>query len=76
MPLSAVFEGEKPDNPAVWVMDKSTNTVTKHDVSVGSLISQSSIEIREGIQSGEWIVTAGVHKLTEGQKVKPLMEKL
>jgi multidrug efflux system membrane fusion protein len=76
VPLSAVFEGEKPDNPAVWVMDKSTNTVTKRDVSVGSLISQSSIEIQEGIQSGEWIVTAGVHKLTEGQKVKPLMGKL
>lgn len=76
VPLSAVFEGEKPDNPAVWVMDKSTNTVTKRDISVGSLISHSSIEIMEGIQSGEWIVTAGVHHLTEGQKVKPLMEKL
>ena len=76
VPLSAVFEGEKPDNPAVWVMDKSTNTVTKRDVSVGSLVSHSSIEIQEGIQSGEWIVTAGVHHLTEGQKVKPLMDKL
>lgn len=76
VPLSAVFEGEKPDNPAVWVMDKSTNTVTKRDVSVGSLLSHSSIEIQEGIQSGEWIVTAGVHQLTEGQKVKPLMDKL
>ena len=76
VPLTAVFEGEKPDNPAVWVMDKSTNTVTKRDVTVGSLISNTSIEIQEGIQSGEWIVTAGVHKLTEGQKVKPLAERL
>lgn len=76
VPLSSVFEGEKPNNPAVWVMDKSTNTVSKRDVSVGSLISHSSIEIQEGIQSGEWIITAGVHKLTEGQKVKPLMDKL
>ncbi|MCK5103785.1 MAG: efflux RND transporter periplasmic adaptor subunit, partial [Cyclobacteriaceae bacterium] len=76
VPLSAVFEGEKPDDPAVWVMDKSTNTVTKRKVLVGSLLSHSSIEIQEGIQSGEWIVTAGVHKLIEGQKVKPLMDKL
>ncbi|MCK5206841.1 MAG: efflux RND transporter periplasmic adaptor subunit, partial [Cyclobacteriaceae bacterium] len=52
VPLSAVFEGEKPDDPAVWVMDKSTNTVTKRDVTVGSLLSHSSIEIQEGIQSG------------------------
>ena len=76
VPLSAVFEGEKPDNPAVWVMDKSSNTVTKREVSVGTLISQSSIEIQEGLQTGEWVVTAGVHRLTEGQKVKALMEKL
>ena len=76
VPLSAVFEGEKPDDPAVWVMDISTNTVTKRKVLVGSLLSHSSIEIQEGIQSGEWIVTAGVHKLVEGQKVKPLMDKL
>ena len=76
VPLSAVFEGAKPNNPAVWVMDKSTSTVSKRNVSVGSLVSHSSIEIREGIQSGEWIITAGVHQLTEGQKVKPLMEKL
>ena len=76
VPLSAVFEGDKPDNPAVWVMDKSTNTVSKRNVSVGSLVSNSSIEIKEGIQSGEWIVTAGVHQLTEGQKVKTLMKKL
>jgi multidrug efflux system membrane fusion protein len=76
VPLSAVFEGDKPDNPAVWVMDKSTNTVTKRNVTVGSLVSNSSIEIKGGLQSGEWIVTAGVHKLTEGQKVKSLMEKL
>ncbi|MCG8308829.1 MAG: efflux RND transporter periplasmic adaptor subunit [Cytophagales bacterium] len=76
VPLSAVFEGEKPDSPAVWVMDKSSNFVTKRDVKVGSLISHSSIEIQGGIESGEWIVTAGVHKLTEGQKVKPIMDKL
>ncbi len=76
VPLSAVFEGEKPNNPSVWVMDKTSNLVSKRDVKVGSLISHSSIEIQEGIQSGEWIVTAGVHKLTEGQKVKPLMDKL
>ena len=76
VPLTAVFEGAEPDKPAVWVMNTSTNTVSRRDISVGSLISQTSIEIQQGIQSGEWIVTAGVHKLTEGQKVKPLMEKL
>jgi multidrug efflux system membrane fusion protein len=76
VPLSAVFEGAKPDDPAVWVMDISTNIVTKRKISLGSLFSNSSIEIRDGIESGEWIVTAGVHLLTEGQKVKPLMDKL
>ncbi len=76
VPLSAVFEGKTPDNPSVWIMDKSSNQVSKRDVKIGSLISHSSIEIQEGITSGEWIVTAGVHKLVEGQKVKPLMDKL
>ena len=76
VPLSAVFEGDQPDDPAVWIMDKNTNSVSKRTVTVGTLISHSSIEIQGGLKTGEWIITAGVHELTEGQKVKPLMDKL
>jgi hypothetical protein len=32
----------------------------------------SGITVREGIEPGEWIATAGVHYLKEGQEVRIL----
>jgi RND family efflux transporter MFP subunit len=66
IPLAAIYQNG--DTPCVWVV--TDNTVTLRPVKTGQL-GNGSIEILEGLNPGERIVTAGVHKLTEGQKVKP-----
>ena len=76
IPVTAVFEGDTDKTPSVWVFDKNTNKVSKKSVQVGNLISNNSIEVISGITPGEWVVTAGVHQLVEGQKVKQLLDRL
>jgi multidrug efflux pump subunit AcrA (membrane-fusion protein) len=76
IPVTAVFEADTDKSPSVWVFNKDTNSVSKKSVQVGSLISNNAIEIISGINSGEWVVTAGVHQLVEGQKVKQLLDRL
>ena len=53
----------------VWVIDAETQTVSRREVTVGNLTDQG-IMIPKGLQPGEWIATAGVHTLKEGQQVK------
>lgn len=67
IPLAAVFADEK-DNKFVWVIDDKAKTVAKKKVETGE-ISALGIEVA-GLQAGEWIATAGVNTLREGQKVR------
>ena len=76
VPLTAVFEDQADNQPSVWIFDQESGVVTKRNVSVGDFTSNTSIQIIDGLNSGEWVVTAGAHRLTEGQKVKLLAERL
>jgi multidrug efflux pump subunit AcrA (membrane-fusion protein) len=49
--------------------------VRRRDVSIGELTGEG-IEIRQGLRDGERIVTAGVSRLSEGQRVKLLSGEL
>lgn len=65
IPVSALYQtGER---PAVWVV--SNHTVALRPVTVGTMTNQI-VEIMSGLSPGEIIVTAGVHKLQEGQPVR------
>jgi RND family efflux transporter MFP subunit len=55
--------------PAVWVVDPATNAVVAQPVSVERYDS-SSVIISSGLKNGDIVVTAGVHALRPGQKVK------
>lgn len=66
IPLSALYQTG--DSPGVWVVKE--NSVSLRPVSVG-LGGNDTIELLSGLQPGEIIVTAGVHKLREGQKIQP-----
>ena len=70
IPETAVFslDGNK---TYVWIIDEKSKKVSKREVKSGELLG-SGITIREGIQPGEWIATAGVHYLKEGQQVRIL----
>lgn len=64
IPLSAIYQ--EGDAPAVWVV--KDDALTLRPVTVGSFVN-GTIAVLSGLQPGDRIVTAGVHKLKEGQKV-------
>lgn len=57
--------------PQVWVVDSRSAKVVPRAVRLGELQGERA-EILSGLIAGEWVVTAGVHKLAPGQQVKPI----
>jgi membrane fusion protein, multidrug efflux system len=57
--------------PAVWVVDRASQQVSLRPVQLQRQDS-SSIVVSGGIEGGEVVVTAGVHALRPGQKVRLL----
>lgn len=55
--------------PFVWVLDSQGNTVTRRMVRKGQL-SGSAIQVREGLQAGDRVVTSGSAYLAEGATVR------
>lgn len=74
VPLSATFSPEERDKTYVWVIDEQKQTVNRREVTTGQLTDRG-IRIRAGIEPEEWVATAGVHTLREGQQVKILQEQ-
>ena len=66
IPLAALYQ-ESGDTPAVWVVKE--DVLTLRPVTVGSF-GNGTIQVLSGLSPGDCIVTAGVHKLKEGQKVR------
>ena len=73
IPVTAVFSPTVKDKSYVWVIDEQTNSVSRREVQVGELISGGYI-LEDGLQPGEMIATSGVHFLTEGQEIKPMIQ--
>lgn len=63
IPLSAIYQTN--DTPGVWVV--TDHTAHLRPVQIGGL-GNDQVRVT-GLRPGEIIVTAGVHKLREGQKV-------
>jgi multidrug efflux system membrane fusion protein len=69
LPLSALHE--KDGAPAVWVLDPATRTVALRAVDLAGF-REEGVALLGGIDGSEWVVTAGVHTLVEGQAVRPI----
>ena len=69
VPASALTKYD--NKPAVWVVDKSANTVAIRNVEV-KRHEPSSVVISNGLDSGDIVVTAGVQALYPGRKVRLL----
>jgi multidrug efflux system membrane fusion protein len=57
--------------PQVWVVDQKTGKVKARSVQIGELTGERAA-IVSGLAAGEWVVTAGVHKIAPGQQVRML----
>lgn len=70
VPPAALFSPEE-GKSAVWLIDESSMTVAQRDVQTGQL-TNTGIQVTSGLEPGEWIVTAGVNSLKQGQKIRIL----
>jgi membrane fusion protein, multidrug efflux system len=70
VPVEAVF-ADAEGVPQVWVVDAETSRVAARTVETGALEGGEVVVIR-GLSAGERIVTAGVHHLRAGMRVRPL----
>jgi RND family efflux transporter MFP subunit len=66
IPESAIFMDEKGET-SVWIIDEGAMTTKRHTVSTGEMTPRGIFVT--GLEPGQWVATAGVHFLREGQKV-------
>lgn len=64
IPASALYQIR--NDPGVWVV--SNHTANLRPVTIGTL-TNDTVEVLSGLTPGEIIITAGMHKLQEGQPV-------
>ncbi len=74
IPVSAVFSDNDTGNSYVWVIDESTNQVSRRALKTGTF-TNTGIRVLEGLKPGEWIATAGVNTLREGQNVRIMSDR-
>jgi multidrug efflux system membrane fusion protein len=67
LPLTAIVDRE--GGRQVWVVDPKTSSVAARNVKLGSA-QNDSVLVVEGLAGGETVVSAGVHMLQPGQRVK------
>jgi membrane fusion protein, multidrug efflux system len=74
VPMTAITQGDDKSGakPAVWVVD-ATNKVQLKPVTVVRYTESGAI-LGGGLNGGEVVVVAGVHKLRAGQTVKPMQD--
>jgi membrane fusion protein, multidrug efflux system len=71
IPASALMTSE--GNPAIWVVDRASSTVSLRNISI-LRHEPGSVVVGEGLVPGDTVVIAGVQALRPGQKVRLLNE--
>jgi RND family efflux transporter MFP subunit len=69
--LPATALSRQGDEPAVWVVDPATETVSLRAIDV-LRFGPAYVVVASGVEQGEVVVTAGVQALHSGQKVRLL----
>lgn len=69
VPLSAL--DRRAGSANVWVVDARTHQVHAETVSVANYDERNAV-LDGGVDANKWIVTAGVHKLREGEVIAPI----
>ena len=74
LPKEALFSDSQ-GNDYVWKVDPANNEVHRQKVEIFKRTPQGAF-ISENVQPGDWIVTAGVTYLTEGQREASLSKPM
>lgn len=69
IPLSAVTA--EAGQSFVWIVEPDSRTLQRRMISLGAY-QQEHATVLAGLQSGDWVVAAGVQLLHEGQQVQPV----
>ena len=70
VPLTAVFE--ETEGAAVWIYDPVSQTIAERKIEPRKFLKTGDVVINAGLNAGEIVVTAGVHRLKNGMKVQLL----
>ncbi len=68
IPVTAVLTDPEKQKSYVWLIDESTMTITRNEITPGKLTGRG-LQVK-GLKPGQWIAVAGVELLREGQKVR------
>lgn len=74
IPVSALMTMGTDNKSYVWIIDTNTHQVHRQQVIIGELTA-TGVSILSGLHENEWIVTAGVHSLEDGEKVTILNQR-
>lgn len=69
IPATALVRSE--GRSAVWIVDPESQTVSLRTIEVRAQ-DPTNVQVNSGLANGDTVVTAGVHALRPGQKVRPL----
>ncbi|WP_449359433.1 hypothetical protein [Alishewanella longhuensis] len=69
IPVSAL-DNSVPEQFSVWIYRPEGSVVEKVPVQVGS-ISEQQVQILAGLNRGDFVVSAGIYHLQQGQQVRP-----
>ncbi len=69
VPATAIFSA-RADEGFVWVVDPGSGRIAARLVTLGR-VSDAGVEILGGLARGERIVSAGIDRLAEGDRVRP-----
>lgn len=70
VPLRAIFNRE--GKTCIWKFNRSDSTVTLQEVSADKIFGDGYASILWGVEPNDEVIIAGVNKIKEGQKVKPI----
>ena len=76
VPVGAVFTPDTETQSHVWIIELTEGdlgVLKRRTVKTGDL-THHGVMVTEGLGAGEWIVTAGVHSVHEGQTVRILKQ--
>jgi membrane fusion protein, multidrug efflux system len=75
LPIDVILEDKVSGEKYVWTVDSPNQIATRKTVRIGALVGDL-IEITDGLESGDVIITSGLDEITEGMEVRLLEASL